>query len=616
MAIGFYIQKLSVTGNGKPPAEITLKPGFNVVAGASNTGKTFIFQCIDFMMGGKKPPKSIPESAAYTNVIIEIKNYNGKVYQLRRELSGGYFYLKNITVNENIGEEVLLEKLSTDPRNISTFLLTLCGLENVVLKKNKINQKVRLSFRDIAGLSLVDEKTIITEDSPVYWSGESVTKTREQSLFYYLLTGQDATGFTETEDPKTLKNKIIGKIELTKELIKKTQDELNQFKGENIEQLQKDLDDEYEKLNLEYRKTIAAIDNTRNERTKYYKNIEKLDTKVLFKNELLQRFNLLQKHYQSDLKRLDFISEGSYLLNQLNDVECPICGSVLDSNHFEHLNQFHSENENLLQSINNEAQKIKLKVKELTETLRTLEDGIIKQKKTISNLKIKVIKIDDELNNSLTPVSKTLKERLQILFKKKSGIERYERLRNEMQSYYLQLNDLTNKLNQKISANDQALEQHGQSFIDFSSIVEKILNDWKYPDITNVTFNRSFNEFDIRINNVPRASNGKGYRAITYSAFLYGLMSYCKLKQHNHPFFLLLDSPLTTFKENDPDLSSSDKIDDKIEHSYFESLSKISTDTQIIVLENKEPDEDIKLKINYMHFSGKKGIGRQGFFPS
>lgn len=35
---------------------------------------------------------------------------------------------------------------------------------------------------------------------------------------------------------------------------------------------------------------------------------------------------------------------------------------------------------------------------------------------------------------------------------------------------------------------------------------------------------------------------------------------------------------------------------------------------QVLILENKEPDDDIKGDINYTHFSGKTGIGRKGFF--
>ena len=47
--------------------------GLNVVVGASNTGKTYIAQCVDFMLGGSRSPKEIPEvvlMTQYTSVFV------------------------------------------------------------------------------------------------------------------------------------------------------------------------------------------------------------------------------------------------------------------------------------------------------------------------------------------------------------------------------------------------------------------------------------------------------------------------------------------------------------------------------------------------------------------
>ena len=39
--------------------------GLNVVAGPSDTGKTYVAQCLSFLMGSGKTPKQIPEAAPY-----------------------------------------------------------------------------------------------------------------------------------------------------------------------------------------------------------------------------------------------------------------------------------------------------------------------------------------------------------------------------------------------------------------------------------------------------------------------------------------------------------------------------------------------------------------------
>ena len=44
-------------------------------------------------------------------------------------------------------------------------------------------------------------------------------------------------------------------------------------------------------------------------------------------------------------------------------------------------------------------------------------------------------------------------------------------------------------------------------------------------------------------------------------------------------------------------------------------LADEGTSKQIIIFDNAEPDEEVKGKINYLHFSGEAKIGRKGFIP-
>ncbi|MFW2579931.1 hypothetical protein, partial [Aliarcobacter butzleri] len=67
----------------------------------SDTGKTFIFQCINYMLGGSTPPKSIPESENYNLVSLIIETYDGKEYKLERSLHGGNFNLFDNSTNSS-----------------------------------------------------------------------------------------------------------------------------------------------------------------------------------------------------------------------------------------------------------------------------------------------------------------------------------------------------------------------------------------------------------------------------------------------------------------------------------------------------------------------------------
>ena len=58
-----------------------------------------------------------------------------------------------------------------------------------------------------------------------------------------------------------------------------------------------------------------------------------------------------------------------------------------------------------------------------------------------------------------------------------------------------------------------------------------------------------------------------------------------------------------------------DEIDINVEHSFFKFFAHENLDFQFIMLDNKEPKDDLINKFNYIKFSGEKGVGRYGFFP-
>ncbi len=613
MTTGFHINLLRITGNQKKPQEISFGQGLNVISGASDTGKSFIFQCLDYMLGAQKIPKEIDEAKGYSIFELQITAASGNTYTLKRNWLGGKFSIKEGSIDSNAAEEEYAERLTDDPKNISTFLLGLCGFSGVELKKNQ-HEKVRLSFRDIAGLTLVDEKQIITEDSPVHSKGETIYRTREQSLFYYLLTGLDAKDFKEVEDPKTIKGKINGKIELIKELIEKTQDKLGDYKNQNVDDLTKIVNENIDSLSLEYSEQIKKIDELKTKRNQYHVQKTKKESMILFKKELLERFELLKKHYLSDLERLTFISEGNFLLNQLNSVSCPICGTALKDEHLNHLIKYEDENVLLEQASKSELRKISLKLEELTAAIETLKIEIKQNDDAVQKLAGRISTSDAELTRNLTPITATLKQRINSLFIEKQRLAEYNRLREQITSYQHQINDLNQQLKNRTKQNKGSLAINKGSLDRFCQIAEDTLRKWQFPGLTTVTFDTKHDTFDLIISGRKRSSHGKGIRAISYTAFLLSLLRYVYERNTPYSYNIVLDSPLTTFKDKDVSSESGDKISQETEDAFFNDLSNLPLGVQIIILDNKEPPLDLRDKITYHHFSGKEGVGRPGFF--
>lgn len=79
---------------------------------------------------------------------------------------------------------------------------------------------------------------------------------------------------------------------------------------------------------------------------------------------------------------------------------------------------------------------------------------------------------------------------------------------------------------------------------------------------------------------------------------------------------------MTTVKQREGLATSDDEadasIDPRIEPSFWRSLSEIDDDVQIIVLDNKEPGDDLASKLNLQLFSGPTAVEgeRRGFIPA
>lgn len=228
MKFGFALRRLALTGPGKAPAEVTFTRGLNVIAGPSDSGKSFIAQCLDYALGGGAAPKEIPEAEGYSTVVLEIEAYSdGRIYSLERSLRGGEVLCKT----DGQSDRVLAAKHQGGKEDtVSQFLLDLSGLGTKKVRTNEQGKTRPLSFRDIARLVIIDEETVIKEDSPIL-SGQVIHKTVESGVFRLLLTGTDDSSIVAKEDPKVAKGRQAGKVELLEGLLKATRERLEDRSG-------------------------------------------------------------------------------------------------------------------------------------------------------------------------------------------------------------------------------------------------------------------------------------------------------------------------------------------------------------------------------------------------
>ena len=153
---------------------------------------------------------------------------------------------------------------------------------------------------------------------------------------------------------------------------------------------------------------------------------------------------------------------------------------------------------------------------------------------------------------------------------------------------------------------------------DFAQTVSGILTEWKFPGNRHVSFDDGV--YDVKIDGKNRRDNGKGVRAVTHSAFKVALLMFCRERNLPHPGFVVLDTPLLTYR--DPIKSHSPLEADEaalkntsLKEYFFEHLSSISSLGQIIVVENVDLPTNISSLGNVEIFTGDPNNGRFGLFP-
>jgi hypothetical protein len=193
------LRKIVFSGPAKQ-AGLGLAPGVNVICGASDTGKSFLAESIDFMLGGSTL-REIPERTAYGGIALDLAVSNGENWRIHRATSGGNVTLKDLNAPGDPGAITLKQAHAHDQTdNLSGFLLDKIGLLGKrILRSSRKGTTQSLSFRNLARLIIVQEGEIQQAGSP-FWGGQYTLKSAELATIKLLLTGVDDSNVVAAEE--------------------------------------------------------------------------------------------------------------------------------------------------------------------------------------------------------------------------------------------------------------------------------------------------------------------------------------------------------------------------------------------------------------------------------
>ena len=613
---GIRLRHLAFTGPNIEPAKLEFVDGLNIVYGASNTGKSFASEAVLFMLGAVSKLPKIDEIKAYDAVWLGLTLSDQGEFTLYRATKGGNLKLFPglITAHPTGKGETLSWKHSAKATDsVSHRILETLGLQDRWIVRNASGEKEQLAFRVLAKFAVVGEEDIMSKRSPVYVSNSYTERTLDQNLFKLLLTGQDdAATVTVPTEPARIAAKAA-KLELVDEMLAQLDKELGGAPADRtqVDAQLAELDASGATTTAQLQAVQTMLDYDAAKRRAAIDRRQELITRAAELDITLERFAKLQAVYSSDLDRLHSIVEGGSLLAAMAGRDCPVCGAPPGAQKHQHAAKEISMAHTAAAA---EARKIEREQRELAHVVDSLHAEALELTTSIASLEDQIEECDQRALD-LRPTEASLR----------SSFENYNAQRAEL-GKLIDLHLRREKLDSRraeINAASTKSERdplpvgpESTVLFEFGETVKAVLTEWGFPDAEKIQFDAKAN--DITVAGKARDANGKGVRAVLHAAFNVAVAVYCIDKGLPHPGFLVLDTPLLTYREplksKHGDLSDDEKAlkATSLAEKFYTHLASLEETLQVIVIENSDPPAGIEDLAYIEFFTGLVGDRRYG----
>jgi hypothetical protein len=613
------INGLSFTGPNRPLANVDFDLGLNLIFGASNTGKSFMVKVLDFMLGSSRPLPEISERDGYDRAWLALSLPTQGDVTLTRALAGGAFelhagHVQSAMPGKNVRALSARHDHSNDD-NVSQLLLNELGFGNKFIAVDANGKKRSLSFRDVIRFCLVDETIIQSETSPVE-AGQYTTVTAERSAFKLLLTGVDDSAVVPVVNKNVFKTQTNAKLEILDEMIASIDENITadfpDVEGltEQDEKLTRTFAAAQEEAQLRQDNIRAQLNRKRDAAQKLAITQQRL-TEVVAN---LARFAQLDEVYSSDVQRLEAVEEAGFLLLLGSDKDCPLCGAAPAAQRHDHgiadIEKIRAASAVEIEKIVSLRASLEETVQSLAVEYETLTADFAAQNAELDIANEEIHRLSPEARekqqflNELTAVRDHVKRGLGLLAQKQTLMDRRAELAN---------------IKPASKSDKPRLGVSSTVAYDFAQTVSEVLHEWQFPGQRHVAFDEA--TYDLRIDGKHRRDNGKGVRAVTHAAFKVALLIFCRERGLPHPGFLVLDTPLLTYRDpirskkgplaaDEQELSNTSLRD-----FFFEHLASLSAFAEFIVVENIDPPSGIEKLGHTQVFTSDPTAGRFGLFP-
>lgn len=570
---GFYIKKVIAKSAAKGDASVAFGKGLTIIQGRSDSGKTCVANCIDFIFGGSVD-KPFKETAKYDGVsmIVASNDSEGEVTLHRTVGKNQVEVSSNIDGIESGTYDVNYRKGAKNP-SLNEVWLKLIGIEQeTMIVTNARFEKKRLTWRNLLRVFYLDENRVDDIDSIVEPKHRYMENTLFLSALLFLITGRT---FTETDAQEKKEIKKARRIAVKEYVNRKIQDA-----AERKEQLEKDLhifegadvEEQIAKATTALQETQRKINCALAESQRILSSILEAEERAAECDVLLTRYHRLAVQYKADIQRLSLIVEGEEAYREVpQSTKCPYCeGTIVPRKRISYIASSKVEMERTMAQLSG-----------LEDTEKDVEDRKKEIWAELEELKCQRDALESKIKTELRPQENEQQNTV-------NAYKSYLRISSEIALIEAYATDFGNDLTvlEAEQKDDKSIEYHPKDYFgdDFattmSEYADSILKECCYSGLLRAHFN--FSTFDIEVNGEDKGtSHGKGYRSYLNTVMIMMLRKYLSVNAKFDPHIFIIDTPLHGFDDG-----MDETMPDSMRAGLYRYFMNHQDEGQLIIIEN------------------------------
>lgn len=604
----YYIKKfviLSQNEDGeKVISTLDLAPGLNIVYGPSNTGKSLVLDCVDFMLGGDA--HRLYKPALRINTVTMYLDVDGAELSMYRELDE--FKNHDIVVASRVPEidtgTYTTGAKTKDKDTISSLWLKLMGIDQEVkiIKQIEDSMEQTLTVRTFYHFFVINENRISGENSILKPGSQTFTKNIPvptiTSLIY--LT-KELNYIAPADTPKTASKIIKLKRATAKNIVDGSVNAIREREATGVQDDPRSAAEIQTEINKILEQISAAEDSlkqTTDRDLKVTKKLIEISSAIAENTVLKNRYDALRTQYESDMRRLTFIAEADLHRDGIPKLDhCPFCNSELPK----------EKTQSCLDAAIAEADKIELRIKDLQYADEALTNELAQLQEQKEGLLREQQQVQAAIRGELRPQVEMLRDKL-VMFT--AALEKAKA--KEMIRYFTEvLNDQLLRINEEdeFSADFDVRGKIREVLqAPLERLLTEILEKCNYDNYVGSRFDE--NVCDVVVNGSEKMSQGQGFRAFLNTVMALAVQEMLNEFDLHMPHLLVMDSPILSLKEREEDVGT-EVTSDSMRGGLFQYMIDHEKNRQTIVLENEIPPLDYSTA-NLIHFTRKPDRGRFG----